>query len=173
MGESSKRQTILPEKLWGDAVRHETPESENESTGISQSLLNHYTQFVKKNGYHTSYNIDQAGPGVIALKDVEGFTVCLIKVRRIRKSWRFQAASHKNLISFLNSYDAHGLVYLVYEYEHLAISLGCMVERVLSAIVYVHSELRISHGVVDCSNVLLTWKGEVKLGTQDLIFAMS
>jgi hypothetical protein len=67
---------------------------------------------------------------VIALKDVEGFTVCLIKVRRIRKSWRFQAASHKNLISFLNSYDAHGLVYLVYEYEHLAISLGCMVERV-------------------------------------------
>jgi hypothetical protein len=45
MGESSKRQTILPEKLWGDAVRHETPESENESTGISQSLLNHYTQF--------------------------------------------------------------------------------------------------------------------------------
>ncbi|KAB8069698.1 hypothetical protein BDV29DRAFT_194677 [Aspergillus leporis] len=201
MEETSKRRTVLPEKLWDD-VRHGTPSSQNESTGVSQSVRNSSTRFgipiksshaypslaripeeKSKTEYHKSYNIDQAGPGVIALKDVEEFPVCLIKVRRIPKSWRFQAASHKNLISFLDSYHAHGLMYLVYEYEHLAISLGCVVGRVdfseadvatvcreiLSAIDYVHSELRISHGEVDCSNILLTWKGEIKLGKLDFL----
>lgn len=128
--------------------------------------------------YHKSYNIDQAGLGVIAPKDVEAFPTRLIKERRFSKSWRFQAVSHENLVLFVGFYKSHGLIYLVYEYEHLAICLGCMAgivdfsegdiatvcREVLSGILYIHSELKISHGAVDCSNVLQTWKGEVKIG---------
>lgn len=125
MAETSKCQTVLPEKLWGGNVRHGTPSSHEESTGDSQSVQDHTTRFgipirsshaylslahipeEKSNTeYHKYYNIDQAGPGVIALKDVEEFPLCLIKVRRIPKLWRFQAASHKNLISFLDSYQS-------------------------------------------------------------------
>jgi serine/threonine protein kinase len=204
MGENPNRKTILPKKLWGNAVRHQTPDSQDEGISTRQSFPSHSTRFgipirssqdhpalaripeeKLKIEYHKSYNVDQAGPAVIALKDVEAFPTCLIKVRRIPKSWRFQAASHKNLISFIDFYHAHGLIYLVYEYEHLAISLGCVVgtadfseadiatvcREVLNAIHYVHSELGISHGAVDCSNILLTWTGEVKLGAQYLLIS--
>ena len=91
MAETSKRQTVLPEKLWGGNVRHGTPSSHEESTGDSQSVQDHTTRFgipiqsshaylslahipeeKSYTEYHKYYNIDQAGPGVIALK---GFTI--------------------------------------------------------------------------------------------------
>lgn len=46
----------------------------------------------EKPKYHKAYNIDQAGLGVIAIKDVE---------------------------ALLDFYESHSLTYLVYEYEHL------------------------------------------------------
>lgn len=72
----------------------------------------------EKPKYHKAYNIDQAGLGVIAIKDVEAFPTYLIKKRR-SKPWRFQRASHENLVSLLDFYESHSLTYLVYEYEHL------------------------------------------------------
>ena len=137
--------------------------------------------------YHRSYHVDQAGPGVIALKDVEAFLSRLIKERRISGPWEFQSTSHKNVMSLINFYESDDLIYLVYEYEHLPVSLGCVAEivdfseadiatvcrEVLDGLHYIHMELRISYGAVDCSNIFLTWNGEVKLGTQDFsIFNM-
>ena len=66
---------------------------------------------------------------------------------------------------------------LIYEYEHLAISLGCVAgavsfseadiaticKEVLEGLKYVHTVLSITYGLLDFSNILITWQGEVKL----------
>ncbi|PYH98938.1 hypothetical protein BO71DRAFT_315093 [Aspergillus ellipticus CBS 707.79] len=127
--------------------------------------------------YHKSYYVDQAGSGVIALRDVGEFPTFLVKQRRIPEAWTFRKACHDNLVSLLDFYTESNSIFLAYEYIHLAISLDCLAgivdmseadiatvcRKILNSLVYIHSELRISHGSIDCSNILLNEKGEVKL----------
>ncbi|GLB05102.1 hypothetical protein AtubIFM57258_011133 [Aspergillus tubingensis] len=127
------------------------------------------------------YNIDQAGPGVIALGDVQGLPTFLIKKREIAKSWKFCKAAHENLELLVDFYVDSSSLWLVYEYEHLAVSLGCVAgivdfseadvatvcRETLRGLAVIHSELGISHGSVNCSNILLNWKGEIKLGRRN------
>lgn len=63
---------------------------------------------------------------MIALKDIEEFPTFLIKTRQIPKSWTFQEASHKHLVSLTDFYTESNSICLVYEYMHLAIPLGCL-----------------------------------------------
>lgn len=205
MGESSKRQTVLPESLWtndavqqkrngkfltgrDNATRSQTPIDRSYRFGIPikahRNDLSHLTAKEEQPTakYHKSYNVDQAGYGVIALKDVEGFPTFLIKKRQIPKPWTFQEASHKNLVSLADFYTESSSICLVYEYVHLAIPLGGLAgivdfseadiatvcKEILDGLVYIHSKLGISHGSVDCSNVLLNREGKVQLGRQDL-----
>lgn len=128
--------------------------------------------------YHKTYHVNQAGDGVIALKDVEYFPAVLIKQRQTPKSWIFQKASHENLVPLTDFLTRSNTLCLIYDYVPLAIPLGCLAGLVhfseadiatvcreaLSALVYIHSELRISHGSVNCSNVLLDMSGTIKLG---------
>jgi serine/threonine protein kinase len=78
----------------------------------------------------------------------------------------------------VDSFQSGERFHLVYEYEHLAISLGCaatnvrfsdadiatICKEVLQGLEYVHSELKTSYCSLDCSNILLTWQGQVKIG---------
>jgi serine/threonine protein kinase len=66
----------------------------------------------------------------------------------------------------------------VYSYEHLAISLGCIVgamkfnkadivticKELLEGLVYLYEILEVVYGFLDCSNIILTSGGEVKIG---------
>ena len=131
--------------------------------------------------YHKSYLIDQAGPGVIALKDTEKLPICLIKYcqpQKQRSLLKLQFASHKNLVSLIDHFQSGDEIQLIYEYEHLAISLGCVAgavpfseadiaticKEVLEGLKYVHTVLSIIYRLLDFSNILITWQGEVKLG---------
>ncbi|PIG82015.1 hypothetical protein AARAC_010519 [Aspergillus arachidicola] len=126
------------------------------------------------------YTIDQAGLGVLALKDVHHLPFCVIKKypRSSKKHIRnLKPARHKNLICLFEYAEAQSEIHLVYEYEHIPISLGCLAgsvqfsevaiatvsREVLEGLQYIHSELRMSHGAINPSNILLTWKGEVKI----------
>ncbi|KAJ5366663.1 hypothetical protein N7541_000604, partial [Penicillium brevicompactum] len=130
--------------------------------------------------YHKSYNIDQAGTGVIALKDTENLPICLIKYRdagKMRSIRGLQFASHRNILSLIDYFQSGDKLHLVYEYEHLAISLGCVAgnvqfsdadiatvcNEILEGLKFIHSALRTPYGLLNFSNVLLTWQGEVKL----------
>lgn len=76
---------------------------------------------------------------------------------------------------------------LLYEYVHLAIPLGGLTgivdfskadiatvcREILDGLILFTSKLGISHGSVDCSNVLLNEKGEIQLGRQDLALDFS
>jgi hypothetical protein len=134
-----------------------------------------------KSQYHRSFHVDQAGKGVISLKDVEGFPVYLMKERSEPTGRTFQLSQpiiHKNLVSLVDTfYSQHKLV-LVYSYEHLAVSLGCVAgavqfneadiatvcKELLEGLVYLHEILEVAHGFLDCSNIILTFGGEVKIG---------
>ncbi|CAI7615512.1 unnamed protein product [Penicillium pancosmium] len=198
MDSDPKRETLLPYKLdelWHKQERKhgEQPSSQTKAMAkasayrlgvpIKPSKLerepNHPRKF-SPNNYHTSYNMDQAGPAVIALKDTETFPICLIKRIRPQK-WdplsKIQLAGHKNLVCLMDYFQSEHEVHLVYEYEHLAISLGCVAgtvsfseadiatvcKELLEGLKYVHDILKIAYGMLDFSNILLTWQGEVKL----------
>jgi serine/threonine protein kinase len=110
-------------------------------------------------------------------------------LRRVRSqglrptAWTFRKACHDNLVSLLDFYTESNSIFLAYEYIHLAISLDCLAgivdmseadiatvcREILNGLVYIHSELRISHGSIDCSNILLNEKGEVKLGKDSFL----
>ncbi|KAE8155559.1 hypothetical protein BDV40DRAFT_306893 [Aspergillus tamarii] len=125
------------------------------------------------------YTIDQAGLGVLAIKDVHHLPFCVIKKypRNSRKHIRNLKPARHNLICLFEYAEAQSEIHIVYEYEHIPISLGCLVvsvqfsevaiatvsREVLEGLQYIHSELRMSHGAINPSNILLTWKGEVKI----------
>jgi hypothetical protein len=77
--------------------------------------------------YHRSYTVDQAGKGVISLKDMEGFPEYLMRelsgpaARSVKLS---QPVIHKNLVSLVDTFSSQQRTFLVYSYEHLAVSLG-------------------------------------------------
>lgn len=128
--------------------------------------------------YHRSHRVNQARLGVVALKDKESFPICLIKGCKLRNT-RFlrglRFVSHKNLVSLIDNFQAGGKLQL--EYEHLAISLGCVADivqfseadiatickEVLEGLSYIHTVLKTSYGLLNFSNILLTWQGDVKI----------
>lgn len=137
--------------------------------------------------YHRSYNIDQAGPGVIALKDVEGFPVCLLKQRKTCQDRIFRQLrriSRKNLVPLIDVFHSKGSVFLVYEYQHLAVSLGCAIAKIqfsepdiatickeiLEGLQFIHYELKITHGSINIASILLTWTGQLQIGEYKELF---
>lgn len=203
---NAKRATVLPNSLWrgegeaftrsieGQIAPPEKALKKNHAYRLGVPIIAEETHPNIKHSqegslkkYHRSYNIDQAGPGVIALKDSEKLPSCLIKeceARKSRYARNLQAISHTNLISLLDYFQSGQTFYLVYEYEHLAISLGCIAgivefseadiatlcREILEGLKYIHSELKTSYGLLNFSNIVLTWNGEVKIGMLFLCF---
>ncbi|KAJ6141190.1 hypothetical protein N7470_010086, partial [Penicillium chermesinum] len=132
-----------------------------------------------KRPYHRFYKIDQAGPGVVAIMDTETFPVYLIKERHggPKDIALLRKASHKNLINLVDSFESQGIIHIVYDYQHLAISLACVAgsvdfsepdmaticKEILRGLLYLHTALKISHGSINCGNVILTHLGEIKI----------
>ncbi|KAA8644957.1 uncharacterized protein ATNIH1004_009168 [Aspergillus tanneri] len=122
--------------------------------------------------------VDQGGRGICALDNVRRLQPCVIKEIHIRKSLRsLRPVEHKNIVSLREYCEIDNKRYLVYEYEHLAMSLGVVAStvpfceadiatvcrEVLEGLQYIHSELKTSHGSINVDNLLLTWAGEVKI----------
>lgn len=127
--------------------------------------------------HYKSHNADQAGIEVLVLKDAENLPIYLIKKHAILS--RLQFASHKNIIPFVNNFQSKEIGHLVYEYDYLAISPGCIVGAIqfseadiatiykglLEVLKYIYLGLKTLYSLLNFSNILLTWQGEVKLST--------
>lgn len=86
------------------------------------------------------------------------------------------------MLSLLEFFHDSDKVTLVYEYEHSAVALArlsntpnvvfsegdiaTVCREVLNGLHYIHSELKIIHGSLNCINVLLTMTAEIKIGEQ-------
>lgn len=196
---SSKRKTFLPYSLQLEnnenrdkqhfvEQKHTIKEQERSllrfGIPVNPAPISIASQGFKKDSqiqYHRSYNIDQAGAGVIALKDIEGFPVCLLKERKTcqdRVFRQLRRISHKNLVPLIDAFYSKGSVFLVYEYQHLALSLGCAIAKIrfseadiatickeiLEGLQFIHYELKITHGSINIASILLTWTGQLKIG---------
>lgn len=118
---------------------------------------------------------------MITLQDVETLPVCLIKERPKQGIKTSTPVVHKNLICLKEMFECQEKTLVVYNYEHLAMSLSCVAgavefseadiaticKELLEGLVYVHITLKIAHGALDCNNILLTSKGNIKIGTQE------
>lgn len=134
--------------------------------------------------YVTKYTIDQAGLVIIALKDTEKLPIYLLKIHASTKSgpaYSLPFISHKNLLSLIDHFQFESQLYLVYKYKHFAIILGYVTGSVqfseadiaiicresLEGLKYIHSILKTPYYLLNLSNILLTWQGEIKLGMSD------
>ncbi|KAL1978982.1 hypothetical protein VTN96DRAFT_7620 [Rasamsonia emersonii] len=93
------------------------PESFRQRTLQAKKFQGNYKRF---------WNIKQAGPGIVAIKDVEPLPIVLIKERETTKFIKTQLkkVSHKNVLSLLDFFHDSDKVTLVYEYEHSAVALA-------------------------------------------------
>ncbi|KAF4202416.1 hypothetical protein CNMCM8927_000228 [Aspergillus lentulus] len=133
----TKRATILPHQLFG-VKEHPTQDSSTESVlpiqvkpspklaktaSPLQESTSHFDRF---------YMINQAGQGVFAVKGVCYLPPCVLKQCsgiKIADHQSLKPARHKNIISLLEYANIENEQYLVYKYEHVALSLGCVVGR--------------------------------------------
>ena len=194
-----KRETQFPKKLWPDnrSIVKESTEIEKPNEKLVQNNYAYRlgvpiipTENINSSStvkvespaqYHLSYNINQAGPGVIGLKDTENLPTYFLKQYSIQNTHAFrrlQSIIHQNLVYLIEGFQSGGKFYIVYEYHHLAISLSYIAtnvrfseadiatiyKEILRGVIFIHYELKTSCPLLDCSNILLISKGEVKIG---------
>ncbi|PWY96021.1 hypothetical protein BO94DRAFT_571499 [Aspergillus sclerotioniger CBS 115572] len=132
--------------------------------------------------YIKIWELDQAGRGFIALKDADRLPLVLLKTRSSitpKQKRSLQKAFHQNLIGLYGFQSDGSNITFIYRLELLAVSLACVSnsprvqfsesdaatisKEVLLGLDYIHSELEIIHGDIDCANIVLNTDGEVKI----------
>ncbi|KAJ5475416.1 hypothetical protein N7539_007703 [Penicillium diatomitis] len=176
-GKDTQQTTVTPNKPGTAHVAINTSITA-ESLGVHRSLSQ---KKISAEKYHRLYTIDQAGPGIVALKDSENLPIYLIKDgngTNTNITQQITFASHRNIVSLISEFSYQGVQQQVYQYEHMAVSMGCVAgsvnfsqadvatvcREVLQGLRYIHAVLKVSYGLVDLGNILLTWQGEIKLG---------
>ncbi|KAL9077891.1 MAG: hypothetical protein Q9157_003190 [Trypethelium eluteriae] len=122
---------------------------------------------------------DQAGPATFACLKNPSFAVSVVKEHRhsLSGALSLRSVSHPNIVEIVEAFLKEDTIYLVYgvmtvslreikaspigdlaEYE-----LAAVCKEVLCGLQYIHSTLKLPHGNVDSSNILLSKKGEIKL----------
>lgn len=155
---------------------------ELQPAGLDTKAFGHATLWPERASYKKIWWTTQAGPAIVAVKDVEQLPLVLIKTEE--KTANFENLRETSDPHVLRLLDVRELpdprkVDLVYEYEHSAVSLARVLNAgmrasevdiatichsVLNGLLYIHSVLGIIHGSLNCENVLLTMTGEVKIG---------
>ncbi|KAL1991412.1 hypothetical protein VTN49DRAFT_5404 [Thermomyces lanuginosus] len=154
---------------------------ELQPAGLDTKAFGHATLWPERASYKKIWWTTQAGPAIVAVKDVEQLPLVLIKTEE--KTANFENLRETSDPHVLRLLDVRELpdprkVDLVYEYEHSAVSLARVLNAgmrasevdiatichsVLNGLLYIHSVLGIIHGSLNCENVLLTMTGEVKI----------
>lgn len=91
-----------------------------------------------------------------------------------------QSAFHPNLVGLVEAFYDDNNLYLAYNYDGLAVSLSQVTttpavilrepdiagicRSILSGLEYLHEDLRVGHGNIQSSNILLCPDGVVKIG---------
>lgn len=140
--------------------------------------------------YSLNWEIDQAGSGWLSLGNYFGYSTVLIKRRKVDKSrTRFsslQLAFHENIVGLVEAFQDDYAIYLAYNYHGFAVNLSQVASTpavhlsepdlagicrsVLRGLEYIHEQLHMGHGSIDCGNILLCPDGAVKIGNATPLF---
>lgn len=131
-----------------------------------------------------NWEIEQAGNGWLSVGNYFGFSIVLIKKRKIEKPHtdfpKLQHAFHENIVGLVEAFYDGEHIYLAYNYNGFAVCLSQVVSTpavklnepelasicrsVLLGLKFIHEQLQISYGEVDSNKILLCPDGAVKLG---------
>ncbi|KAJ5235431.1 uncharacterized protein N7469_004599 [Penicillium citrinum] len=134
--------------------------------------------------YSLNWEINQAGLGWLSLGNYFGYSTVLIKKKETRQNQTsfsmLQPAFHPNLVGLVEAFYDDNNLYLAYNYDGLAVSLSQVTttpavilgepdiagicRSILSGLEYLHEDLKMGHGNVQSSNILLCPDGVVKIG---------
>jgi Protein kinase domain len=182
----AKRLTRFPgsEKEEAEKTLHQTvsqTSTPRRLPQINQTVSRHLPMAIKVQSPWTEYKphvkTKQAGDVIIAYdRKIRDFAIK--EVRGCDRDWllRLKAISHANIVRFVASYFHEGSIYLVCDLMSTSLANVLSVSRlpiseiatackdVITGFSYVHNDLKISYGVLNCENILLCKSGDVKLG---------
>ncbi|KAL1995884.1 hypothetical protein VTN49DRAFT_750 [Thermomyces lanuginosus] len=172
---SSRKVPIQPAATIEDSARELQP------AGLDNKAFGYATLRPQRVPYQKIWRTTQAGPAIVAVKDVEPLPIVLMKTEKRTANLNLtnlRKASDPHILQLLDFFWDWDNVTLVYEYEHSAASLARLLNAgvrfsevdiatichgVLEGLLYIHSVLGIIHGSLKCENVLLTMTGQVKI----------
>ena len=131
-----------------------------------------------------NWKVNQAGCGWISLGNYFGYSTVLIKKKTADKKLasflKLQVAFHENIVGLVETFYDSEAVYLVYNYHGFAVTLSqlnstpavhlsevdlaSICRSVLRGLEYIHEQLFIVHGHIDCDNIILCSDGAIKIG---------
>jgi hypothetical protein len=130
--------------------------------------------------YRKSFRINQAGAAYIAHANNQTFEEKVIKqVKTVRGELsKISTSHHQNIVHLFESLFHDEAIYLVYEIMDISLGqifssplgrlqlfeVAAFSREILIGLQHIHESLKISHGSLDSSTILLSVKGDVKIG---------
>ncbi|MCJ1422777.1 hypothetical protein MMC29_000657 [Sticta canariensis] len=130
--------------------------------------------------YHHLMTIEQAGPAVIGVDDTDGRK--RVAIKRVRKPegsvHQVPPSTCDQIVNIKDMYVENDDVVFVYEQmdvslRHMtgilqdrplkAFQIAAICREVVSGLLYMHEELGLAHGALNCSTILLDLNGRVKI----------
>lgn len=140
--------------------------------------------------YSMNWKVDQAGCGWLSLGNYFGYSTVLIKRKTADKKltnfFKLQVAFHENIVGLVEAFYDSEATHLVYNYYGFAVNLSqvgltpavqlseidlaSICRSILRGLEYIHEQLLIAHGRVDCDNIILCSDGGIKIGKCHTVF---
>jgi serine/threonine protein kinase len=132
--------------------------------------------------YILSHKFNQAGAGWIGFKNCQGFRTVFIKIVKATRQQKlqFHKTDQVNLINLQEVFHSKNVTYLIYDFDRCDLPLSMVhaspnvqfteadiaivCRQVLTGLQYIHEKLKISHGSIKLSDLVLSQSGEVKIG---------
>lgn len=131
-----------------------------------------------------NWKINQAGYGWLSLGNYFGYSTVLIKRRDAGRQGasfsKLQVALHENVVGLVEAFYDGISTHFVYNYHGFAVNLAqvgltptlelsekdlaSICRSVLRGLEYIHEQLHIVHGGVNCDNIILCSDGAIKIG---------
>lgn len=132
--------------------------------------------------YLLSHKFNQAGGGWIGFENSQGLRTVFVKVVKAtsHQKFQFRKTDHANLINLQEVFHSKNVAYLIYDFDRCDLPLSMVhaspnvqfteadiaivCRQVLTGLQYIHEKLKISHGSIKLSELLLGQSGQIKIG---------
>lgn len=132
--------------------------------------------------YLLSHKFNQAGAGWIGFENCQGLRTVFVKVVKAasHQKLQFHKTDQANLINLQEVFHSKNVTYLIYDFDRCDLPLSMVhaspnvqfteadiaivCRQVLTGLRYIHEKLKISHGSIKLSDLVLSQSGQVKIG---------
>jgi serine/threonine protein kinase len=183
--DQNRRATKFPRS--GESLKRALSNDENRSTKLTRKIPVIPTVSTPRGAeedpwkrYKSILKLHQAGSATLVHRNSSSFQEYILMETKGEKELlsKIQKASHKNIVGFYEALYDRGTLFFIYEVMEVSLAQvfatpqGCLrpyevaafSTEILQGLHYIHGELRIAHGNLSAENVLVSMKGDVKIG---------